>query len=103
MTSMCNNDLSLNCFRQEVEILLYQSLLTWSGALVTHTPILSTTTQLSQQETVSGSGISWAICKSASWTQTHNHASIPPLSFFTGRMPLVPPNQQSSALRVGRH
>ena len=26
--------------------------------------------------------------------QTHNHASIPPLSFFTGRMPFLPPNQQ---------
>jgi len=25
--------------------------------------------------------------------QTDNHASIPPLSFFTGRMPM-PPNQQ---------
>jgi len=27
-------------------------------------------------------------------TQTHNHDSIPPLSFFTGRMPFLPPNQQ---------
>jgi len=26
-------------------------------------------------------------------TQTHNHASIPPLNFFTGRMPFLPPNQ----------
>ena len=26
--------------------------------------------------------------------QTDNHASIPPLSFFTGRMPFLPPNQQ---------
>ena len=26
--------------------------------------------------------------------QTDNHASTPPLSFFTGRMPFVPPNQQ---------
>jgi len=25
---------------------------------------------------------------------TDNHASIPPLSFFTGRMPFLPPNQQ---------
>jgi len=23
-----------------------------------------------------------------------NHANIPPLSFFTGRMPFLPPNQQ---------
>jgi len=26
--------------------------------------------------------------------QTDNHASIPPLSFFTGRMPFVLPSQQ---------
>ena len=26
--------------------------------------------------------------------QTDNHASTPPLSFFTGQMPLLPPNQQ---------
>jgi len=26
--------------------------------------------------------------------QTDNHPSTPPLSFFTGRMPFLPPNQQ---------
>jgi len=26
--------------------------------------------------------------------QTDNHTSIPPLSFFTDRMPFLPPNQQ---------
>jgi len=26
--------------------------------------------------------------------QTDNHASTPPLSVFTGRMPFLPPNQQ---------
>jgi len=26
--------------------------------------------------------------------QTDNHASTQPLSFFTGRMPFLPPNQQ---------
>jgi len=26
--------------------------------------------------------------------RTENHASTPPLSFFTGRMPFLPPNQQ---------
>jgi len=26
--------------------------------------------------------------------QTDNHASTPPLSFFTGRMPFQPPSQQ---------
>ena len=28
------------------------------------------------------------------WLQADNHASTPPLSFFTGRMPFLPPNQQ---------
>jgi len=26
--------------------------------------------------------------------QTDNHTSTPPLQFFTGRMPFLPPNQQ---------
>ena len=26
--------------------------------------------------------------------QTDNHTSTPPLSFFTGRIPFLPPNQQ---------
>jgi len=26
--------------------------------------------------------------------QTYDHASTPPLSFFTGRMPFLPPDQQ---------
>jgi len=39
---------------------------------------------LLKQETVSGSDISWAICKHAACTslQTDNHASTPPLSFY---------------------
>ena len=48
---------------------------------------------LLKQETVSGSGISWTICKSAP-LQTDNHASTPTLRLFTGRMPFLPPNQQ---------
>ena len=49
---------------------------------------------LLKQETVSGSGISWAICKSAPCsrqTTTHQH---PTTQFFTGRMPFLPLNQQ---------
>ena len=45
---------------------------------------------LLKQETVSGSGISWTICKSA----PRSRHLAPPLSFFTGRMPFLPPNQQ---------
>jgi len=45
------------------------------------------------RETVSGSGISWAICKSAprprQITMTASHHSV-----FTGQMPFLPPNQQ---------
>jgi len=32
--------------------------------------------------------------------QTDNHASTPPLSFFTGRMPFLLPNQQHQS-RLG--
>jgi len=49
---------------------------------------------LLKQETVSGSGISWAIMQVCTLLQTDNHASTPPLSFFTGRMPFLPANQQ---------
>ena len=48
---------------------------------------------LLEQETVSGSGISWAICKSAPRSR-QIHASTPPLCFFTGQMPFLQPNQQ---------
>jgi len=51
---------------------------------------------LLKQETVSGSGISCAICKYASLhlapdRQPYQHPTTP---FFTGRMPFLPPNQQ---------
>ena len=32
--------------------------------------------------------------------QTDNHASTPPLKFFTGRMPFLPPNQQYQSTEV---
>jgi len=51
-----------------------------------------TNLDLLKHETVSGSGISWATCKSAS-PQTDNRASTAPLSFFTGWMPFLPPSQ----------
>jgi len=46
-----------------------------------------------EQETVSGSGISWAICKSAPRSRP---ITIPALhhSVFTGQMPFLLPNQQ---------
>ena len=35
--------------------------------------------------------------------QTDNHASTPPLSFFTGRMPFLPPNQQRQSIEGRIH
>ena len=48
---------------------------------------------LLKQETVSGSGISRAICKSAPRTRQIT-TPAPHYSVFTGRMPFLPPNQQ---------
>ena len=48
---------------------------------------------LLKQETVSGSSISWAICKSAS-RSSQITIPAPHCSVFTGRMPFLPPNQQ---------
>jgi len=31
--------------------------------------------------------------------RTDNHASTPPLKFFTGRMPFLPPNQQRQSTK----
>jgi len=49
---------------------------------------------LMKQETVSGSGISWAICKFASRSRQITMPVPHHSSFFTGRMPFLPPNQQ---------
>ena len=48
---------------------------------------------LLKQETVSGSGISWATCKSAPRSRQIT-TPAPHHSVFTGRMPFLPPNQQ---------
>ena len=62
---------------------------------------LSVTTQVSRYqkgitnlETVSGSGISWAICKSAPRSRQITTPAPHHSSFFTGQMPFLPPNQQ---------
>ena len=56
---------------------------------------------LLNRETLSGSGISWAICKSAprsrQITTPASHHSV-----FTGRMPFLPPNQQRQSTE-GKH
>ena len=48
---------------------------------------------LLKQETVSGSGNSWAMCKSASRSRQIT-TPAPHRSVFTGRMPFLPPNQR---------
>ena len=51
-----------------------------------------TNLDLLEQEIVSGSGICWAICKSAPHPrQPRQHSTT---RFFTGRMPFLMPNQQ---------
>ena len=53
---------------------------------------------LLKQDTVSGSGINWAICKSASRSRQITMPVPHHSSFFTGRMPFLPPNQQRQSL-----
>ena len=48
---------------------------------------------LLKQETLSGNGVSWAICKSAPCSKQIT-TPAPHHSVFTGRMPFLPPNQQ---------
>jgi len=48
---------------------------------------------LLEQETASGRGINWAICKSAPRSKQITMPA-PHHSVFTGRMPFLPPNQQ---------
>jgi len=53
---------------------------------------VKTNLDLLEQEIVSGSGICWAICKSAPHSrQPRQH---PTTQFFTSRMPFLPHNQQ---------
>jgi len=52
-----------------------------------------TNLDLLEQETVSGSGISWAICKFAPRPR-RMIMPAPHHSVFTGRMPFLLPNQQ---------
>jgi len=51
-----------------------------------------TNLDLLEQEIVSGSGICWAMYKSA--PHTRKPRQHPTTQFFTGRMPFLPPNQQ---------
>ena len=55
---------------------------------------------LLKQETVSGSGISWARCKSAPCSRQITHASTPPLSFLQAGCPSCRPTNSVKVLKV---
>jgi len=57
---------------------------------------------LLKQETVSGSGISWNICKSAPHSRQITMPA-PHHSFFAGWMPFLPPNQQRQSTEMGNN
>ena len=74
---------------------LFPGLPRWAGTRKVK-PILI----LLKQETVSGSGISWAICKSAPRSRQIT-TPAPHHSVFTGLMPFLPPNQLQSTEGTG--
>ena len=55
---------------------------------------------LLKQETVSGSGISWAIMQVCTSLQTDNRASTPPLSFLQAGCPSCRPTNSVKALKA---
>jgi len=55
---------------------------------------------LLKQETVSDSGISWAVCKFCTSLQTDNHTNTPPLSFLQAGCPSCRPTYSVKALKV---
>jgi len=60
-----------------------------------------TNLDLLEQEIVSGSGISWAMCKSAPHL-THNHASTPPFSFLQAGCSSCCPTSSVKALKANK-
>ena len=58
---------------------------------------------LLKQETVSGSGISWNICKSAPRSRQMTMPAPHHWVFFTGLMPFLPPNQQRQSTEGIKH
>jgi len=61
---------------------------------------VKTNLDLLEQEMVSGSGICWAICKSA--PHPRQPRQYPTTQFFTGQMPFLPPNQQHQSTEGNR-
>ena len=84
----CTLWIFVQCHTQTCLTALHTGLPGWAG-----TRKVKPVWILLKQETVSGSGISWAICKSASRSRQIT-TPAPHCSVFTGRMPFLPPNQQ---------
>ena len=57
---------------------------------------------LLKQETVSGSGINWAICKSAPRSRQITTPAPPPLSFLQAGCPSCRPTNSVKALKAGQ-
>jgi len=57
---------------------------------------------LLKQETVSGNGISWAICKSAPCSRQTTTPAPHYSRSFTGQMPFLPPNQQRQSMKKNK-
>jgi len=87
------------CKQQSLFPDVYANTHTHLMALCTGLPKWAGTTKvkpiwiLLKQQTVSGSGISWAICKSALRSR-QIIMPAPTAQFFTGRMPFLSPNEQ---------
>ena len=58
---------------------------------------------LLKQETVSGSGISWAVCKSAPHCRQITTPTLHHSVRFTAQMPFLPPNQQRQSTEILKH
>ena len=58
---------------------------------------------LLKQETVSGSGISWAICKSATRSRQTTMPVPHHSQFFRGRVAFLPPNRQLQSTKGKKH
>jgi len=63
------------------------------------TPVPNAMWILLKKDTVSGSGISWAVCKSAPRPRQIT-TPAPHHSVFTGQMPFLPPNQHVKVLKA---
>ena len=113
----------LRCHHCELETLLQNNSITSDSRLplITHTHThpfngpLSGTTRVSRYQK-GETDLDFTEARDSEWQwhqlgcmqvctslQTDNHASTPPLSFFTGWMPFLPPYQQRQSTEISRY